>query len=67
MPAEAGIQFEEVMEKLKHFAYGNSGIPAFAGMTALFFIPTQSLKGEGELFYFFTPSPIKREGEKGSL
>jgi hypothetical protein len=28
MPAEAGIQFEEVMEKLKHFAYGNSaGFP----------------------------------------
>jgi hypothetical protein len=44
MPSEAGIQFEEVMKKTKTFRPSKlRWIPAFAGMTALFFIATQPL------------------------
>jgi hypothetical protein len=42
MPAKAGIQDFKYLNKIKNW------IPAFAGMTALFSIATQSLKGEGK-------------------
>ena len=42
MPAKAGIQDFEKLNKIKNW------IPAFAGMTALFPITAHPLEGEGE-------------------
>jgi len=43
MPAEAGIQDQKYMNKIKNW------IPAFAGMTPFSLITTQPLVGEGRV------------------
>jgi hypothetical protein len=47
MPAEAGIQFEEVMKKILNISPIETLLDSrFRGNDGLFFITTQSLKGE---------------------